>query len=82
MTTAFQLSIDNEGIAKVIFDLPDEKVNKFNREVIKELNSLIDQLNERKEIKALLFMSGKKDVFIAGADLNELLAVFKDPSIG
>ena len=36
MTKAFQLTLDKEGIAKVVFDLPGEKVNKFNREAIKD----------------------------------------------
>ena len=81
MTSAFQFSIDEEGIAKVVFDLPGEKVNKFNRAVCKELDSLLDSLMNRKDIKALLFISGKKDIFIAGADLKEFLAAFKDPSM-
>lgn len=81
MTNTFQFSVDDEGVAKVVFDLPGEKVNKFNREVMQELGALLDSLMGRKDIKALLFMSGKKDVFIAGADLKEFLVVFKDPAI-
>lgn len=81
MTSAFQFSIDDEGIAKVVFDLPGEKVNKYNRAVLKDLDSLVDSMMGRKDIKALLFISGKKDVFIAGADLKEFLAAFKDPAI-
>ena len=81
MTSAFQFSIDNEGIGKVVFDTPGEKVNKFNREVFKQLDALLDELVKRSDIKALLFISGKKDVFIAGADLKEFMAAFKDPSI-
>lgn len=81
MTAAFHLSLDKEGIATVVFDLPGEKVNKFSRQVLQELNALIDQLMERKDIQALLFLSGKKDGFIAGADLNEFLAASKNPAI-
>lgn len=81
MTSAFQFSIDEEGIAKVVFDLPGEKVNKFNRAVCKELDSSLDSLMNRKDIKALLFISGKKDIFIAGADLKEFLVAFKDRSV-
>lgn len=72
MTNTFQFSLD-DGIGKIIFDLPGEKVNKFNREVIKELDALLDSLMERKDIRALLFISGKKEIFIAGADLKEVL---------
>jgi len=81
MNPAFQLTIDQDGIGKVLFDLPGEKVNKLNREVIEQLHQLLDELKDNKEICALLILSGKKDLFIAGADLNEFLAVFEDPSI-
>lgn len=58
--STFQFSVDEEGLAKVVIDAPDEKVNKINRGFIQELGSLLDQLKERKEIKALLLVSEKK----------------------
>ncbi len=78
MTSAFQFSIDNEGIGKVLFDIPGEKVNTLNREVLKQFDQLIVMLKERKDIKALLFTSEK---IIAGADLNEFIAAFKNPAV-
>lgn len=74
----FQFSIDNEGIGKVLFDIPGEKVNKLNREVIKQFDQLLEMLKERTDIKALLITSDK---IIAGADLNEFMLAFKQPNV-
>lgn len=74
----FQFSIDNEGIGKVLFDIPGEKVNKLNREVIKQFDQLLEMLKERTDIKALLITSDK---IIAGADLNEFMLAFKQPKV-
>jgi len=69
---ALSLSIDEEHVARVVFDLPDEKVNKFAAAVVGELNELIDLLIKRTDVRILVFSSAKKDVFIAGADIKEI----------
>jgi 3-hydroxyacyl-CoA dehydrogenase/enoyl-CoA hydratase/3-hydroxybutyryl-CoA epimerase len=69
---AFSLSVDGEGIARLVFDLPGEKVNKFSAAVMGELGELIDLLAKRGDVKVLTVTSGKPDIFIAGADIKEL----------
>jgi len=71
MASAFRLDV-SDGLAVVTFDLPGEKVNKFSTPVMEELSSLIDRLSASEGIRALLFRSGKADVFIAGADVREI----------
>lgn len=71
MTNAFRLSI-MDGLASVTFDLPDEKVNKFSTPVMEELSALTDKLAAAPGIQALVLRSGKKDIFIAGADVREI----------
>jgi 3-hydroxyacyl-CoA dehydrogenase/enoyl-CoA hydratase/3-hydroxybutyryl-CoA epimerase len=78
--SAFRLSI-RDSLALVTFDLPEEKVNKLSTPVMTELSALTDQLAGVQGIGALLFRSGKKDVFIAGADIHEIEDV-KDPAEG
>ncbi|MBS0630201.1 MAG: enoyl-CoA hydratase/isomerase family protein [Verrucomicrobia bacterium] len=73
MTAIFQFTVDNEGICKVLFDIPGEKVNKLNREVMRQFRELLSTLKARKDIKVVLFTSDK---IIAGADLNEFVAAF------
>lgn len=80
MAAAFQLSIDPDGIGRLVFDLPNEKVNKFSLPILEELEAVVDNLSQRSDIKALVFLSGKEDIFIAGADLHSFEKIFKDPS--
>jgi len=71
MSSAFRLDV-SDGLAIVTFDLPGEKVNKFSTPVMAELSSLVDRLSAAEGIRALLFRSGKPDIFIAGADVREI----------
>ncbi len=80
MENAFKLSIDSNGIASLVFDLPNEKVNTFSGPVIEELEKIIDGLATNKEIKILAISSAKKGVFIAGADLHSFEPMASDPS--
>ncbi len=71
--TAFTLDLSSDGLAVVTFDLAGEKVNKFSRAVLDELEALVDRLAAEKGARALLVQSGKPDVFIAGADVKEFV---------
>ncbi|MFN2386363.1 MAG: 3-hydroxyacyl-CoA dehydrogenase NAD-binding domain-containing protein [Thermoanaerobaculia bacterium] len=68
---AFRLEIGEDGLAVLTFDLPGEKVNKFTRDVLAELSTLLVRLSREPRARALLVRSGKLDVFIAGADVKE-----------
>ena len=63
---SFRLAVEADGLAILTFDCPGEKVNKYSRAVMEELDALLDQLPSRPGIKALLLVSGKPDIFIAG----------------
>lgn len=75
MSFAFTLSISNEGIAELVFDLPGEKVNKFSLTVLEELEQIIEALEKNSAIRVLTLQSRKKN-FIAGADLKKFEAAF------
>lgn len=81
MANAFKLSVDDNRIARLTFDLPNEKVNKFSEPVLMELEQVVDELAKRTDINVLIFQSGKEDIFIAGADLHSFEPMFKDPSL-
>lgn len=81
MGNAFQLSVNQEGIATLLFDLPGEKVNKLSQPVLEELEQMLEQAAKDHTIKALTIASGKEGIFIAGADLHAFEDSFKDPSI-
>jgi 3-hydroxyacyl-CoA dehydrogenase / enoyl-CoA hydratase / 3-hydroxybutyryl-CoA epimerase len=69
--TAFRLEVGSDGLAIVTFDLPGEKVNMYSASVVKELDALLDRLGAMKDVKVLVLLSGKPNVFIAGADVKE-----------
>ena len=75
MPKAFSLEMKDDGIAILYFDLPGEKVNKFNNAVMAEFEKQIDELASKSDIKCLLFMSKKPGIFIAGADVKEFNTV-------
>lgn len=78
MDKALTFSVNEQGVAKVMFDLPGEKVNKFNLDVIAEWEKLVQELKKDVVIQALVVESSKKNIFIAGADLS-LLSQIRDP---
>lgn len=80
MANAFQLTVNHDGIGRLVFDLPNEKVNKLSPATMEELEKILDGLAIRNDIKALVITSGKEETFIAGADLNSFLKIFKEPS--
>ncbi len=67
-----QFSIDKSGVANLVFDLPNEKINKLSEPVLLELEKAINVIEGNKAIRILLITSEKKDIFIAGADINEI----------
>jgi 3-hydroxyacyl-CoA dehydrogenase/enoyl-CoA hydratase/3-hydroxybutyryl-CoA epimerase len=72
---AFKTELKESKILKIVFDLPGEKVNKFSTPVMEELEKLLKELMERNDIRGAYLISGKKDIFIAGADIDEINAI-------
>ncbi|MFN2400062.1 MAG: fatty acid oxidation complex subunit alpha FadJ [Gemmatimonadaceae bacterium] len=76
MTTPKALTteiVDSVGI--ITFDLPNEPVNKFNRAVKDEFAGAFENLERDESVRAIVLMSGKPDIFIAGADIDEFLEI-------
>jgi 3-hydroxyacyl-CoA dehydrogenase/enoyl-CoA hydratase/3-hydroxybutyryl-CoA epimerase len=73
--SAFELKVEEDGLAVLTFDLPGEKVNKLSGEVVSELADVLVRLTREVRIRGLLIRSGKPDVFIAGADVKEFANV-------
>lgn len=74
----FDLVIDESKVAWLTFDYPGEKVNKFSSHVMAELSEVLDQVEADKSIQCLVICSAKKGVFIAGADVKEIMDILQD----
>jgi 3-hydroxyacyl-CoA dehydrogenase/enoyl-CoA hydratase/3-hydroxybutyryl-CoA epimerase len=75
-----RVEYDAEGIAWVVFDDPESKVNVLGTEQMQQLDAVLDELYKHKP-KAAVFISAKPGIFIAGADIKELQRIH-DASLG
>eukprot|EP01137_Pigoraptor_chileana_P011573 Opistho-2@62665 len=66
------VTVNGDGVAIVRFDSPNSKVNTLSREVNSEFESILDKITGDESIKSVVLISGKKDSFIAGADITML----------
>lgn len=63
------------GIARVVLDLPGEPINKITHGVRDELDALLSRLEKDDQVRGAVLVSGKPDTFIAGADIDEFVAL-------
>jgi len=68
-------TVQRDGdVAVIVFDLPGESVNKFSAAVKDEFAALVPALRDDAGVRGIVLISGKPDVFIAGADIEEFVA--------
>ncbi|MBI4169547.1 MAG: enoyl-CoA hydratase/isomerase family protein, partial [Acidobacteria bacterium] len=73
------LETRRDGLAFLIFDRPQERVNVLGAPVVAVLEILIDQVAHDKNVRGLVVTSTKPGSFIAGADVNEIAALRSIP---
>lgn len=78
MQNALKLTNPNNGIARLVIDLPGEKVNKLASSLMRELDQTLKAVAGDAKIERLIVQSGKENTFIAGADIHEISTI-KDP---
>ncbi len=72
MNNTIQYSVDGEGIATLMLDLPGKSMNVLCDEMITELSGCIDKVVADDSVKGAIVASAKQTAFVAGADLTEL----------
>ncbi|MDZ7772989.1 MAG: 3-hydroxyacyl-CoA dehydrogenase NAD-binding domain-containing protein [Balneolaceae bacterium] len=60
-----------DDVAVITLDQPGSRVNTLNEELISEFTGAMDELS-RPSVKGVVLVSGKRDAFIAGADVEML----------
>ncbi len=81
---ALTLEVDVDGIARLTFDRPDSKANILTAGVMARLDALLSEIEEGARgarIRVLVIQSGKPGMFIAGANVDEILGI-SDPAEG
>ncbi len=66
----FQLQGDQQGIQWLCFDKAGQSTNTMDMTVLEELEELLKEIAENNDAQGLIIYSGKKNGFIAGADLE------------
>ena len=72
MEKTFNLSRRDDGIAVLTMDVPGESVNTLQAKFAEEITELLTEIKNDRDIKGMVVISGKKDSFIAGADIKML----------
>lgn len=72
---AIKVSMIEDDIAELTFDLDGESINKFNRATLDELTQATIVIAANEAIKGVLVTSAK-EAFIVGADITEFGAYF------
>ncbi len=72
------VSMLEDGIANMHYNAENESVNKFDAETNKQFAEVVNALEKADDVKGLIVTSSK-GVFIAGADITEFVASFKQP---
>jgi len=78
-TDLLRLEVDDAGIATVWIDDPDESVNKISEPTIEAFTEVLERLETDGAIRGAVFISGKEDSFIVGADIG-MLRSFEAPA--
>ncbi|WP_413699151.1 enoyl-CoA hydratase-related protein [Psychromonas sp. KJ10-10] len=68
----FTLSMTETGVATLLFDFENEKINKLDGNSLIELKNHLTALADNPQVRILVFESAKSGIFIAGADINEI----------
>lgn len=71
-TNSFSLQIRDDQIGVITMDIAGESMNVLKAAFADEISSLLAEINANKQLKGLVFISGKPDSFIAGADISML----------
>ena len=70
--SAFSLTVRPDGVAVVTYDVAGAPVNTLNASFIADFEHIFGQVASDPKIKAAIFVSGKTDSWIVGADLEML----------
>jgi 3-hydroxyacyl-CoA dehydrogenase/enoyl-CoA hydratase/3-hydroxybutyryl-CoA epimerase len=80
MSASFTLRTGRDGLATLVFDVPGKRANVISSRVLAELEQVVADLGERRDVACLVLLSGKESTFIAGADVDQIAEV-EDPQV-
>jgi len=70
--SAFTLVRQENGIAHLVMDVPNETMNTLKAEFSEQISEMLVDINNDENIIGIVLLSGKADSFVAGADITML----------
>jgi 3-hydroxyacyl-CoA dehydrogenase/enoyl-CoA hydratase/carnithine racemase len=77
MSKIFNLKVDNGGIGVITFDIAGDAMNTWTDAAFKDFDEIIGELAKTPDIKGIIFISGKPDNFLSGANLKMISDIEK-----
>ncbi|MFU8784892.1 fatty acid oxidation complex subunit alpha FadJ [Aliidiomarina sp.] len=68
--SAFSLAVRENGIGVITIDVPGESMNTLKATFADEVATLMEKIESNRDLKGLVFISGKPSSFVAGADIR------------
>lgn len=68
--SAFSLAVRENGIGVITIDVPGESMNTLKATFADEVAALMEKIESNRDLKGLVFISGKPSSFVAGADIR------------
>lgn len=78
--SSLTLTRPEPDIAVLTFDMPGKGANILSTSVLDEIEAVLNQLDEEGSLAGLILISGKPNIFIAGADIREFAASLDIPN--
>ena len=69
---SFSLALRDDHVAVITMDIPGESMNVLKASFADEIDAILKTLQSDSSVKGVVIISGKKDSFIAGADISML----------
>lgn len=71
-----------DGICLLFFDRPESGANIFDATTLSDLDQQLDAIEHDESLEGVVILSGKRSIFIAGADLKTLLRQAQNGEMG
>ncbi|MCH8492285.1 MAG: fatty acid oxidation complex subunit alpha FadJ [Idiomarina sp.] len=68
--SAFSLAVRENGIGVITIDVPGESMNTLKATFADEVAALMEKIESNRDLRGLVFISGKPSSFVAGADIR------------
>jgi 3-hydroxyacyl-CoA dehydrogenase/enoyl-CoA hydratase/3-hydroxybutyryl-CoA epimerase len=77
MSKIFNLKVEDGGIGVITFDVAGDAMNTWTEAAFKDFDEVIGELAKTPNIKGIIFISGKPDNFLSGANLKMISDIEK-----